>query len=166
MKIFNRLLQLGIVVYSLATIVYADKFILIDLEMQMGYAYKDGDLVMSGRVSTGKENHRTPTGYYNILEKKRYHRSNLWPKPDGGARMDFMLRLTNTGIALHLGPVPKWPASHGCIRMKNGFAQELWHWASVGTEVEVSGEPPERYAQSDSQEHINDFFSDTYHIQD
>jgi len=166
MKRFNRLLLIGIVVLISTTIIYAEKFILIDLEMQMGYAYQDGDLVMSGRVSTGKEDHRTPTGYYSILEKKRYHRSNLWPKPDGGAKMDFMLRLTNTGIALHLGPVPKWPASHGCIRMKNGFAQKLWHWASVGTEVEVSGEAPQRYAQDHTQEDINDFFSETYHIED
>ena len=166
MKRFNRLLLIGIVVLISTTIIYAEKFILIDLEMQMGYAYQDGDLVMSGRVSTGKEDHRTPTGYYSILEKKRYHRSNLWPKPDGGAKMDFMLRLTNTGIALHLGPVPKWPASHGCIRMKNGFAQKLWHWASVGTEVEVSGEAPQRYAKDHTQEDINDFFSETYHIED
>jgi lipoprotein-anchoring transpeptidase ErfK/SrfK len=103
----------------------AEKSILIDLDTQTAYAMKDGEILFEGRVSTGKEGHRTPTGYFTILEKKRRHKSNLWPKPKGGAKMNYMLRLTHTGIAMHLGYVPKYPASHGCIRMKNGFAQRL-----------------------------------------
>ena len=107
MKKLNSLIAM----LMMTTILYGEKFILIDLDSQMGYAYENGDLKMSGRVSTGKKDFRTPRGYYNILEKKRYHRSNLWPKPNGGAKMDYMLRLTNTGIAMHLGAVPKYPAS-------------------------------------------------------
>ena len=72
-----------------------------------------------------------------------------------------MLRLTNGGIAMHLGPVPNYPASHGCIRLKNGFAQKLWKWAEVGTEVEVSGYPPD----SVSSEGYDDFFSENYYIE-
>jgi len=162
MKKFNSLL----VIIISSTLLYAEKFILIDLGLQKGYAYENGDLVMSGRVSTGKKEYRTPTGYYTILEKKRYHKSNLWPKPDGGAPMDFMLRLTNTGIAMHLGVVPKWPASHGCIRLKNGFAQNLWKWATVGTQVEVNGVVPEHYAKEKRDQSQNDFFRDTYFISD
>ncbi|MEA3419177.1 MAG: L,D-transpeptidase family protein [Campylobacterota bacterium] len=143
-------------------IVNAEKFILIDLDTQMAYAYENGYIVLEGRVSTGKEEHRTPTGYYTILQKKRYHKSNLWPKPNGGAKMNYMLRLTNTGIAMHLGPVPRWPASHGCIRMKNGFAQQLWRWADIGTEVEVSGYPPERVASRG----YNSFFDENYRVDD
>ncbi len=162
MKKLNTLL--AIIISS--TLLYAQKFILIDLESQKGYAYENGDLVMSGQVSTGKKNYRTPRGYYTILEKKRYHKSNLWPKPNGGATMDFMLRLTNTGIAMHLGAVPKWPASHGCVRLKDGFAQNLWKWATVGTEVEVSGFIPELYSKDKSHQDENDFFGDTYFISD
>ena len=121
----------------------AEKYILIDLDMQMAYAYENGDIIMEGRVSTGKKGHRTPTGYYEILQKKRHHKSNLWPKPNGGAKMNYMLRLTNTGIAMHLGPVPNRPASHGCIRMKNGFAQKMFKWAEVGVPVYVEGDAEE-----------------------
>ena len=145
------------------TQLYADKYILIDLDMQRAYAFENGEVVLEERVSTGKRGHRTPTGYYSILEKKRRHKSNLWPKPKGGAKMNYMLRLTNSGIAMHLGPVPDWPASHGCIRMKNGFAQKLWKWAEVGTEVEISGYAPRRRVADSG---YNDFFDDSYMIED
>ena len=117
-----------------------DKVIMVDLSEQKAYAYEDGVLRFSGRISSGKEGRETPTGLFRILEKKRYHRSNLWPKPNGGAKMNYMLRLTNTGIAMHLGYVPNYPASHGCIRMKNGFAQRMFQWAEVGVSVRVYGE--------------------------
>ena len=55
--------------------------------------------------------------------------------------MSYMLRLTYDGIAMHLGVVGKYPLSHGCIRMKSGFAQKLWTWAEIGTTVEVAGYP-------------------------
>jgi lipoprotein-anchoring transpeptidase ErfK/SrfK len=162
MKRLNSLIVISI----LTSILHSEKFILIDLNSQMGYAYKDGELIMSGRVSTGKEGYRTPTGYYTILEKKRFHKSNLWPKPDGGAKMDYMLRLTNTGIAMHLGAVPKRPASHGCIRLKNGFAQELWKWATVGTQVEVSGFIEKLDSKERDYQDNDNYFDDTYFISD
>ena len=127
-----------------AVYLHADKYIVVDIENQLAFAHEDDRVVMSGRISTGKAGRRTPTGYFRILEKKREHKSNLWPKPDGGAKMNYMMRLTQDGVAMHLGPVPNYPASHGCIRLKNGFAQRLWKWADVGTEVYVSGEAPER----------------------
>jgi len=118
----------------------AQKEIVVDLSEQRAYAYEDGDVVFSGRISSGKIGRETPIGTFRILEKKRYHRSNLWPKPNGGAKMNYMLRLTNSGIAMHLGYVPNRPASHGCIRMKNGFAQRMFKWAKVGTPVHVEGD--------------------------
>jgi len=118
----------------------AYKEIVVDLSEQMAYAIEDGAVIFDGRISSGVIDRDTPTGEYRVLQKKRYHKSNLWPKPNGGARMNYMLRLTNTGIAMHLGPVPNRPASHGCIRMKNGFAQQMFKWASVGTSVYVEGD--------------------------
>ncbi len=126
-----------------------DKVIMVDLSEQKAYAYEDGVLRFSGRISSGKEGRETPTGLFRILEKKRYHRSNLWPKPNGGAKMNYMLRLTNTGIAMHLGYVPNYPASHGCIRMKNGFAQRMFRWAEVGVSVRVYGESGQKGAHMD-----------------
>jgi len=56
--------------------------------------------------------------------------------------MHYMLRLTDYGVAMHLGYVPNYPASHGCIRMENGFAQKMFRWAPVGTRVVIKGSPP------------------------
>jgi len=127
----------------LSTSLFASKEIVVDLSEQRAYAYEDGDIVFEGRISSGKIGRETPNGEFRVLEKKRYHRSNLWPKPNGGAKMNYMLRLTNTGIAMHLGYVPKRPVSHGCIRMQNGFAQRMFRWAEVGTPVYVEGSAQE-----------------------
>ncbi len=125
----------------------AQKVIVIDMTKQRGYAYEDGELIFSGRVSTGKRGHRTPAGVFRVIDKERYHISNRWPKPNGGAKMNYMLRLTNYGIAIHLGPTPPYPASHGCIRAQNGFAQKLFRWAPIGTKVIIKGDASlyERY---------------------
>ena len=74
--------------------------------------------------------------------------------------MNYMLRLNYDGIAMHLGVVGKYPLSHGCVRMKNGFAQKLWTWADIGTQVEISGFPP----QKDTQVTEDIMYDDTYTI--
>lgn len=56
--------------------------------------------------------------------------------------MHYMLRVTGYGVAMHLGYVPNYPASHGCIRMENGFAQKMYRWAEVGTPILIKGYPP------------------------
>jgi len=122
---------------------FAYKEIVVDLSEQRAYAYEDGYILFEGRISSGIIGRDTPTGEFRVLQKKRYHRSNLWPKPNGGAKMNYMLRLTNTGIAMHLGHVPNRPASHGCIRMKSGFAQRMFQWAEVGMPVYVEGDAQE-----------------------
>jgi len=120
----------------------ADKKIIVDLSQQIAFAYENRQLQFYGRISSGKAGRRTPTGHFRILEKDIDHVSNLWPAPNGGAKMHYMLRLTRDGIAMHLGPVPNYPASHGCIRMQNGFAQKMYFWAEKGTPVTVKGTPP------------------------
>ena len=136
------------------------KEVVIDLSEQMGYAYEDGYVVFEGRISSGKKGRETPTGDFYILQKKRYHRSNLWPKPNGGAKMNYMMRLTNGGIAMHLGYVPNKPASHGCVRLKNGFAQELFKWTRVGTHVYVEGDIRDFFFYK---RHHNDYYRDRYY---
>jgi len=122
--------------------VYASKKIIVDLSQQVAFAYENGQVQFYGRISTGKPGRRTPTGRFKVLEKDIDHVSNLWPAPNGGAKMHYMLRLTRDGIAMHLGPVPNYPASHGCIRMQNGFAQKMYFWAERGIPVTVRGTPP------------------------
>ncbi len=128
---------------------YAGKKIVVDLSKQEAYAYENGHLVFSGNVSTGKPGKRTPVGRFRVLEKDIDHVSSKYPRPNGGAKMNYMLRLTNYGVAMHLGYVPNYPASHGCIRMENGFAQKMYHWAKVGTPVIIKGTPP-RFVQRGS----------------
>ncbi len=121
---------------------FASKRILVDLSQQIAVAYQDGKILFYGRVSTGKPGRRTPTGSFYVREKDIDHVSNLWPKPNGGAKMHYMLRITRDGIAMHLGPTPDYPASHGCIRMQDGFAQKMFAWAQKGTPVDIVGTPP------------------------
>ena len=128
---------------------------MVDLSEQRAYAIENGSIIFDGRISSGKRGRETPEGEYTILQKKRHHRSNLWPKPKGGAKMPYMLRLTNTGIAMHLGKVPNRPASHGCIRLENGFAQKMFEWANVGITVYVEG-----YAFDEN----DNYFADDYMI--
>jgi hypothetical protein len=87
-----------------------------------------------GRVSTGVSAHPTPTGLFVILEKERWHRSNLY----GGAPMPFMQRLTWTGMAMHEGVVPGRPASHGCIRLQRDFAKRLFSATQIGQRVVIA----------------------------
>ncbi len=121
------------------TSINAAKSISIDLSNQRIYAKNGGRVVFSGRISSGKSGHSTPTGTFRILEKDRHHVSNKYPEPNGGAKMPYMLRLTNGGIAVHQGYVPNYPASHGCIRVPKSTAIKLWRWSNIGTKVHVYG---------------------------
>jgi L,D-transpeptidase catalytic domain len=52
--------------------------------------------------------------------------------------MPHMQRLTWSGIALHGGPLPGYPASHGCIRMPYDFAERLFDATRLGMRVIVA----------------------------
>ncbi len=78
--------------------------------------------------------HPTPIGLFSILGKERWHRSNIY----SGAPMPFMQRITWSGVAMHLGVVPGYPASHGCIRLPDGFAQQFWGMTQIGNRVVVA----------------------------
>ena len=138
---------------TVITPLMAEKSIVIDLSEQKAYAYEDGYVLFSGRISSGIEGRETPTGEYIVLEKKRYHVSNMWPRPNGGAKMHYMLRLSYDGIAMHLGYVPNHPASHGCVRMKNGFAQRMYKWDEVGIPVTIEGDAAEYLARKRAKKH-------------
>lgn len=107
--------------------------ILISLPGQIAYIYRDGVLIAASTVSTGKRGKSTPAGEFTILQKREFHRSNLY----SNAPMPFMQRLTWTGIALHAGVLPGYPASHGCIRFPREFARRLFEATELGTAVSV-----------------------------
>lgn len=96
--------------------------IVISKASQRMFVFKDGEPWASSPVSTGKRGHATPAGVFPILQKQVFHRSNIY----SNAPMPYMQRLTWSGIAIHAGHLPGYPASHGCIRLPYGFARSLY----------------------------------------
>jgi Uncharacterized protein conserved in bacteria len=111
-------------------------YMVISIEKQMVHVYDGDRLVALASVSTGMKGHRTPTGEFPILQKREWHRSNLY----SNAPMPFMQRLTWDGIALHAGQNPGYPASHGCIRLPYAFARKLFGMTKIGTLVSVTSD--------------------------
>jgi len=108
--------------------------VLISLDEQRVYVYRNGVAIGVSTISSGKPGYETPTGVFTILQKNRDHRSNIY----NNAPMPYMQRLTWTGIALHGGALPGHPASHGCVRLPNAFAQKLFGETKNGDTVVVS----------------------------
>lgn len=114
---------------------------LVSINQQKAYLYRNGIRVGVSTVSTGKKGHETPTGVFTILQKNKDHKSNLYKdNKNNAASMPYMQRLTWDGIALHSGNLPGYPASHGCVRMPDGFAQRLFTETELGMTVIVSND--------------------------
>ncbi|RED28132.1 lipoprotein-anchoring transpeptidase ErfK/SrfK [Rhodopseudomonas thermotolerans] len=111
--------------------------IAVSIEQQKLRVYDANGLFAETPVSTGMRGHSTPLGVFSVIQKSKYHRSNIY----SGAPMPYMQRITWSGIALHAGALPGYPASHGCIRMPMAFAMKMWGWTRMGARVIVaSGE--------------------------
>jgi peptidoglycan hydrolase-like protein with peptidoglycan-binding domain len=109
--------------------------IIVSKDAQSLTVYDGGKAVATSKVSTGKAGHDTPTGIFSVLEKRKYHESNLY----SNAPMPWMQRLTWSGIALHeSGSVPNYPASHGCVRLPAAFAKSLFQMTTRGVHVIIS----------------------------
>jgi hypothetical protein len=108
----------------------------ISLDEQLAYVYRNGLRIGVSTVSTGKKGKETPTGVFTILQKKKEHRSNLYDD----APMPFMQRLTWDGVALHAGNLPGYPASHGCVRLPYEFARRLFDVTTFNMTVVVAQE--------------------------
>ncbi|MBU2531832.1 MAG: L,D-transpeptidase family protein [Alphaproteobacteria bacterium] len=112
--------------------------IVVSLSQQKLTVYRDHRPVNRTSVSTGKAGHRTPSGIFSVLQKRQHHRSNIY----SGAPMPFMQRLTWSGIALHLGHLPGYPASHGCVRLPSTFAKRLYRTTDLRTHVVIADDDP------------------------
>ena len=112
--------------------------IIISLNAQKVDIYRGTALVANSKVSSGKPGYATPAGVYSILEKRRWHESNIY----SGAPMPWMQRLTWSGMALHGGVVPGYPASHGCVRLYPSFAIKLFQITTGGENVIIARDRP------------------------
>ena len=133
--------------------------IVIRLDEQKAYLYRDGEVTAISRVSSGRTGYRTPTGSYRVSQKAIDHRSSIYgayvkngrvvkadvdsrkdSRPSGskfvGAPMPHFIRF-NGAIGMHGGHVPNHPASHGCVRLPNRQAIRFYHAVDVGTPVIV-----------------------------
>jgi hypothetical protein len=134
----------------------------ISLKEQRGLLLVRGAIAMDFPVSSGKASHPTPPGHYTIRAKEKEYHSNLYGRifdatgavvvadadsrkdvpPEGGrfegSAMPYWMRLTDSGVGLHVGFVPGGrAASHGCIRLKKDNAVEIFSLVKIGTPVAV-----------------------------
>jgi lipoprotein-anchoring transpeptidase ErfK/SrfK len=108
--------------------------LVVSINNQTVTVYDDGKQIARSPISSGMNGHPTPTGIFSILEKNRIHHSNLY----GGAPMPFMQRVTNSGVAMHAGELPGYPASHGCIRLPYSFSRNLFGITDIGARVIIT----------------------------
>ena len=108
--------------------------IAISIDQQKVRVYDANGFFAESPVSTGMKGHPTPMGVFSIIQKHKLHHSNIY----SGAPMPFMQRITWSGVAMHAGVLPGYPASHGCIRMPMAFAVKMWNWTRMGARVIIT----------------------------
>lgn len=91
--------------------------IVVSLPEQMAYVYHGGREIGRSRVETGDPGHRTPTGTFQLLGRKRYRAAGIVGTGHG---------IALTGSARLGGPTP------ATVRIPPGFAILLEPWASAG----------------------------------
>ncbi|MGN1289633.1 MAG: L,D-transpeptidase family protein [Bradyrhizobium sp.] len=106
----------------------------VSIDQQRVRIYDANGLYADSPVSTGMKGHSTPMGVFSVIQKQKYHQSNIY----SGAPMPYMQRITWSGIAMHAGVLPGYPASHGCIRMPMSFAVKMYNWTRMGARVFVT----------------------------
>src|ERR1700728_4443790 len=106
----------------------------ISIAQQKLRVYDANGLFAESPVSTGMPGHSTPMGVFSVIQKQKFHRSNIY----SGAPMPFMQRITWSGVAMHAGVLPGYPASHGCIRMPAAFAVKMYNWTRMSARVIVT----------------------------
>src|SRR6184192_1433086 len=135
--------------------------IVVSIPKQRAYLMIEDRVVADGPISSGRRGHESPTGHLHVLEKDPNHHSNLYgdfvdssgrvvragvsaridSAPSGthfsGAAMKWFLRLTEEGVGMHIGILPGYPASHGCIRESPDGAKLFYDHVKVGTPVDV-----------------------------
>src|SRR6266496_799155 len=135
--------------------------ILVSIPKQRAYLMIGDQIVADGPISSGKRGHSTPNGHFSVMEKDPNHHSSLYGNfvdrsgrvvrggvsaridsaPSGthfaGAPMQWFLRLTGEGVGMHIGILPGYPASHGCVRESDDGAKLFYDHVKVGTPVDV-----------------------------
>ena len=107
---------------------------IVSIKTQQVTFYDAEGWILRAPVSTGVKERETPAGVFTVVEKEKDHHSSMYDD----AEMPNMQRITWNGIAMHGGPLPGYAASHGCVRMPYGFAEELFDKTWIGMRVIIS----------------------------
>jgi lipoprotein-anchoring transpeptidase ErfK/SrfK len=107
----------------------------------------DGTVWWTGPVTSGAPEFRSPSGIFTIFQKKRYHMSTLWPDESGVNNMDYMMKFTKAGHALHKGSVD-W-MSHGCIHIDPKDVPVIYNWSNYKTKVVITRHTYMPFAKED-----------------
>lgn len=108
---------------------------------------KDGTVWWSGAVTSGAPEFRSPSGIFPIIQKKRFHMSTEYPDDSGVNNMDYMMKFTQYGHALHKGSVD-W-MSHGCIHIDAKDVPVIYNWSNFKTKVVVTRHSYMPFAKDD-----------------
>jgi len=108
--------------------------VLVSLDEQRAYTYRNGIQIGTSTVSTGKPGHETPTGVFTTKLKDKNHHSSIY----NNAAMPYTQRFTNDGVALHAGGIPGYPESHGCVHLPSEFARLLFEASPLGMTIVVA----------------------------
>ncbi|MBO4225033.1 L,D-transpeptidase family protein [Bradyrhizobium neotropicale] len=108
--------------------------ITVSIHDQKMRVFDANGLFAESPVSTGMKGHSTPMGIFSVIQKHKFHHSNIY----SNAPMPYMQRITWSGVAMHAGVLPGYPASHGCIRMPMSFAIKMWNWTKMGARVIIT----------------------------
>jgi len=135
--------------------------VLVSLSKQRAYLIGGDAIYIDTPISSGKAVGMTPTGSFSVLEKDPNHKSSIYGEfvdtsgrtvragvslkvdsaPSGthyvGAPMKWFMRLTNQGVGMHVGILPGYPASHGCIRLPAEIAPMIYQKVKIGTPVTI-----------------------------
>src|SRR5258706_2064600 len=107
---------------------------IVSLRNQRITVYDAEGWILRAPVSSGSKGRETPAGIFSVIQKVEDHYSNLYDD----AYMPDMQRITWSGIALHGGVLPGYPASHGCVRLPFDFAARLFDATAMGMRVIVA----------------------------
>ena len=160
-EMINR--QAGITINNalLAQVTPDNAHVVVSLPKQRALLMLGDQIAIDSPISSGKRGHTSPSGDLKVLEKDKNHHSTLYvdykdssgrtvrggvsaridSAPSGthfvGAEMKWFMRLTEDGVGMHVGILPGYPASHGCIRMPSQAAELFYNHVKVGTPVQV-----------------------------
>jgi lipoprotein-anchoring transpeptidase ErfK/SrfK len=111
----------------------AEKKVVIDISRQRAFLIIHDLVAIDTAVSTARRGNYTPRGSYQITEKVASGKvSTLYH-----VYMPYWMRLGQSTVGMHVGDLPGYPASAGCIRLPQRIAPLLFENLTLGVPVEV-----------------------------